>query len=113
MPRLLNLRGNRRSVLTLLDQILVSGVNFASTTLFVRGLGLTRFGKFAIAYAILLFANSLLLGLVAAPMFSTAPQLEHGKERNQYLQGIFTLQFLLASILSLLTSCPVTEPPND
>jgi O-antigen/teichoic acid export membrane protein len=47
-----------RSAQTILDQILVSGSNFITGIILVRSLGLMEFGRFTVAYVILLLANS-------------------------------------------------------
>jgi O-antigen/teichoic acid export membrane protein len=102
MRRLRNFLENRRGALTLFDQAIVSGSNFASTVILVRGLGLIQFGKFAVMYAILLFALNFQMSCVCAPMLSIAPQLEFGEERRKYLQGMLTLQTILGAGSGLL-----------
>jgi O-antigen/teichoic acid export membrane protein len=49
------------------DQLLISGTNFVTMVLLGRALGPAGFGAFSLAYAILLFANSLQSGLITQP----------------------------------------------
>jgi O-antigen/teichoic acid export membrane protein len=86
-----------RGALALADQAMVSASNFATTIVLVRGLGLSEFGKYSIAYALLLYANSLQMSFVAAPMLSIAPMLLE-EEKRGFMEGMLALQ-LLASVL--------------
>jgi O-antigen/teichoic acid export membrane protein len=76
---------------------MVSASNFATGIFLVRGLGLAQFGKYTIAYAFLLYANSLQLSFVASPMLSLAP-LMAATERRRFVEGMLGVQ-LLASLL--------------
>ena len=88
----------------LVDQVMVSGLNFLTGVILVRGLGLANFGKYAVAYAILLYANSLQLSFVTAPMLSIGPLQEPGR-RHMYLEGMYAVQVL--SSIFLLTAVAV------
>jgi O-antigen/teichoic acid export membrane protein len=87
-----------RSAAALADQIIVSGSNFAASIVLVRGLGLSEFGKYSIAYAFLLYANVLQMSFVGSPMLSIAP-LMTGKEKRQFVDGMLTIQMLASSLL--------------
>lgn len=89
------LRG--RGPIALADQMMVSAANFACGIVLVRGLGLTEFGKYSIAYSLLLFANALQMSFVASPMLNIGPLL-HKEEKAHFVNGMLTLQ-ILASIL--------------
>jgi|GEM_PF-1068320 O-antigen/teichoic acid export membrane protein len=89
-----------RSSMALADQILISGSNFATNIVLVRGLGLSEYGKYSIAYLFLLYANALQMSFVASPMLSIAP-LMSGKEKRQFVDGMLTVQ-LLASLLAFV-----------
>src|SRR5580692_9987211 len=90
----------RRGPAALLDQVLVSACNFLSGVVLVRGLGLETFGKYTIAYAILLYANSLQLSFVSAPMLSITPLLQQ-PERKAFLEGMYAVQGLSSLILGI------------
>ena len=59
-----------RGPIALADQMMVSAANFAGGIVLVRGLGLEEFGKYSIAYSLLLFANALQMSFVASPMLN-------------------------------------------
>jgi O-antigen/teichoic acid export membrane protein len=86
-----------RGPIALADQMMVSAANFACGIVLVRGLGLAVFGKYSIAYTLLLFANALQMSFVASPMLNIGPLLEKD-EREHFVNGMLTLQ-ILASIL--------------
>jgi len=100
-PRLSNLfvrlsRG--RGPIALADQMMVSAANFAGGIVLVRGLGLAEFGKYSIAYSLLLFANALQMGFVASPMLNIGPLL-HKEEKAQFVNGMLTMQILASTLL--------------
>lgn len=86
-----------RGIMALSDQVLISGSNFLTSIVLVRGLGLLEFGKFTIAFVLLLYASALQMSFVASPMMSIAPLME-GTEKRQFVNGMLTIQ-LLASLL--------------
>ncbi len=86
-----------RGPIALADQMMVSAANFAGGIVLVRGLGLTEFGKYSIAYSLLLFANALQMSFVASPMLNIGALLKK-EEREHFVNGMLTLQ-ILASIL--------------
>jgi O-antigen/teichoic acid export membrane protein len=90
-----------RGPFALADQILVSGCNFLSGIVLLRGLGLTQFGKYAIAYALLLYANNLQLSFVSAPMLSIAPLLRE-REQEEFLDGMYSVQAISSLLLFLV-----------
>jgi len=89
-----------RGPIALADQMMVSAANFACGIVLVRGLGLEQFGKYSIAYTLLLFANALQMSFVASPMLNIGPLL-HKEEKAHFVNGMLTLQ-ILASILLFL-----------
>ncbi|MGB7191647.1 MAG: hypothetical protein WBD10_16040 [Acidobacteriaceae bacterium] len=91
MSRLLARLGGRRNQ-TIADQMLVSGSNFATGIILVRGLGLERFGVFTVAYALILLANSVQLSFICSPMITLAALSEEGAPRAGYLRGMFGVQ---------------------
>ena len=100
MPNLINRLSRGRSGAALLDQILIGSANFATGIVLVRGLGLHEFGKYAIAFALLLYANASQMSFVTSPMLTIAPLME-GKEKRQFVDGMFGIQ-IVASLLLLV-----------
>jgi len=86
-----------RGIMALADQVMVSGANFATNIVLVRGLGLSDFGKFSIAYVLLLYSNALQMSFVASPMLSIAP-LMPSRAKRQFVDGMLAFQ-LSASLL--------------
>ncbi len=99
---LLHFSRSRRS-LTILDQALVSGSNFITGIILVRGLGLIEFGRFTIAYAILLLANSVQLSFISSPMITLGSLCATPEERRHFVRGIFGVQTIFCAIASLLS----------
>lgn len=101
LPRRLRLGGSRK-VQTIFDQLIVSGSNFATGVILVRGLGLVEFGKFTIAYSILLLALSVQLSFISAPMLSLGPLCETDAERRFFLRGIYGVQVAFCALATVL-----------
>ena len=94
--------GRTRRSLTILDQALVSGSNFITGIILVRGLGLVEFGRFTIAYAILLLANSVQLSFISSPMITLGSLCATPQERRNFVRGMFGVQLIFCAIASLL-----------
>ncbi len=94
--------GRSRRALTLVDQALVSGSNFITGIMLVRGLGLIEFGRFTIAYAILLLANSVQLSFISSPMITLGSLCSTPEERRHFVRGIFGVQMIFCAIASIL-----------
>jgi O-antigen/teichoic acid export membrane protein len=93
---------SRRSQ-TVFDQILVSGSNFATGVILVRGLGLSEFGKYTVAYAILLLANSVQLSFISSPMITLGSLCSTATERGRFIRGMFGVQLIFCVIASVAT----------
>lgn len=86
---------------TLLDQALVSGVNFFTSILLARYLGLQGFGVFTLVWMAVLFVNSLQFALVSSPMMSIGP-LQPENESSVYYGSVLIQQVIVSSISFLL-----------
>jgi O-antigen/teichoic acid export membrane protein len=93
--------GRSRRSLTILDQALVSGSNFITGIILVRGLGLIEFGRFTIAYAILLLANSVQLSFISSPMITLGSLCATPEERRSFVRGIYGVQLIFCAITSV------------
>lgn len=82
--------------LALVDQAMVSGVNFFSGLLFARYLGVEEYGRFALAWMAVLFFNSLQQAGIIAPMMSIGPKQEKDKEAVYY--GAVFIQQVIWSV---------------
>ena len=94
--------GRSRRSLTILDQALVSGSNFITGIILVRGLGLIEFGRFTIAYAILLLANSVQLSFISSPMITLGSLCATPEERRRFTRGMFGVQLVFCAFASIL-----------
>jgi O-antigen/teichoic acid export membrane protein len=100
MPNLIARFSRGRGAPALIDQVMVSGSNFLTSIVLVRGLGLHEFGKYAIASMLLLYANASQMSFVTSPMLTIAPLME-GKEKRDFVNGMFSIQ-IVASLLLLV-----------
>jgi O-antigen/teichoic acid export membrane protein len=101
--RMIKFSGSRRAR-TMFDQAIVSGSNFATGIILVRGLGLVDFGIFTVAYSMLLLANSIQLSFISSPMLTLGSLCSTVEERRRFVRGIFGAQVvfgLIAAIVSL------------
>jgi O-antigen/teichoic acid export membrane protein len=90
--------GRSRRTQTILDQILVSGSNFVTGIILVRGLGLEEFGRFTVAYAILLLANSIQLSFISSPMITVGSLCSTAAKRRNFLRGMLGVQLIFCAI---------------
>ncbi len=103
-----------RSVQTILDQILVSGSNFITGIILVRGLGLVEFGKFTVAYVILLLANSVQLSFISSPMITLGSLDSTAEDRMRFVRGMYGVQLIFCGIAApAATACAVIYPTID
>ena len=85
----------------MLDQALVSGLNFLTGILVVRYLGLAEFGVFGLAWSVALFLNALQGAFIVTPMMTLGPRREEGAAQ-EYFGTVLALQLLTASATFVL-----------
>ncbi len=85
-----------RTPLVLADQGFVSGVNFLSTLLLARFLGIEEFGRFTLAWMVVLFANSLQNAAIIQPMLSIGPKHAEA-EAPAYYGAVIVQQAVVAA----------------
>lgn len=83
----------------LLDQIIVSGSNFALGVIIARCLGIEAFGVFSLAWLVVLFTQSLQTALVLAPMMTIGPKQTAG-DASAYYAVVLVHQCILAAAAS-------------
>ncbi len=96
-----------RSAQTIFDQSLVSASNFVTGIILVRGLGLVDFGKFTVAYVLLLLANSIQLSFISSPMITLGSLCSSGDERTRFVRGVFGVQLVFCAIAASATVATV------
>jgi O-antigen/teichoic acid export membrane protein len=100
-----SLRGRlARNRWILADQVLVSGMNFLTTALLARMLGVHRFGVFSVFYIVLQYLNSIQLALIVGSMMSLAPQVQDPAEQRSFLRGMAGYQYLFSLGCGALTA---------
>jgi O-antigen/teichoic acid export membrane protein len=87
-----------RTFVALADQALISGSNFATNIVLVRALGLEDFGKYSIAFSVILYANALQMSFVTAPMLILGPLLDE-EEKRCLIDGMLAMQAISSIIL--------------
>jgi O-antigen/teichoic acid export membrane protein len=90
-----------RGAQTIVDQVMVSGSNFVTGVILVRGLGLAEFGRFTIAYVVLLLANSIQLSFISSPMITLGALCSDPAERRRFVRGVFGVQLIFCAIALL------------
>jgi O-antigen/teichoic acid export membrane protein len=78
------------------DQALVSGMNFSTTALLARALGVHNFGIFSVLYIGLQYLNSIQAAVIFSPMMSLAPQLADAATQRTFLRGMAGYQYILS-----------------
>jgi O-antigen/teichoic acid export membrane protein len=78
------------------DQVLVSGMNFLTTAMLARMLGVHNFGIFSVFYIVLQYLSTFPSALIVNPMMSLAPQLRDAAEHRAFLRGMAGYQRLLS-----------------
>ena len=86
---------------TLADQTLVSGVNFLTSILLARYLGIEEFGRFTLVWMAVLFVISIQHAAINSPMMSIGPK-QSKAEGSTYYGAIFIQQIIFSCTISLL-----------
>tara|TARA_B100000809_G_scaffold185304_1_gene183383 strand:- start:3670 stop:4926 length:1257 start_codon:yes stop_codon:yes gene_type:complete len=104
---------NTQQLLVLIDQALVSGVNFVLALLLARFLGVENFGIFAFCWMLVLFVSSIQLAFITAPLFTIFPKHEN---RENYLKSVHSIQLgfsiLTFSICFVVVKCVFLYNPG-
>ena len=82
----------------LVDQTMVSGVNFLTGILLARYLGIEEFGRFTLVWMSVLFVNSIQYAMISSPMMSIGPkQLE--VDTPAYYGAIIVQQIVFSCVI--------------
>jgi len=91
-----------KSLVAIIDQVLVSGVNFFTGLLLARYMSPVQYGVFVLIYSVFLFVNVLQSSLITQPMLVLVSPLE-GIKVKQHITSTYMIQILLTTfILSLI-----------
>jgi len=86
---------------TIVDQGVVSGVNFITGLLIARFLGIEEFGVFALVWMAVLFVNSIQMAMISAPMMTIGPK-QSDEERASYYGAVVMNQLIFSISTSTL-----------
>lgn len=86
--------------IVMLDQTFVSGMNFITGILLAKYLGLYEYGKYVLAFSVLLFASTIQVSMLVAPMMVVGPT-KYGDEKNAYFTSL-TIQNILLCIIIII-----------
>lgn len=97
-------KGGRQGVAALVDQAVVSGVNFATGILIARALNdQVAFGYYGLIFAAMLFVNGIQNSLIMAPLMVFAQRRE-GEERKRYIKSLWMIQLLICVAAAIVTA---------
>jgi O-antigen/teichoic acid export membrane protein/thymidylate kinase len=85
----------------LVDQTMVSGVNFLTGILLARYLGIEEFGRFTLVWMAMLFVNSIQHAAINSPMMSLGPKQSEA-EAPAYYGAIVIQQIVFSCVVFLL-----------
>ena len=85
----------------LADQAMVSGVNFLTGILLARYLGIEEFGRFTLAWMVVLFAASIQHAAINSPMMSIGPKQPEA-EAPAYYGAVMVQQAVFGTLVFLL-----------
>jgi len=86
---------------TLLDQAVVSGVNFLTGLLIARFLGIEAFGVFTLVWMAVLFVSSIQMALISSPMMTIGPK-QSDEDKAGYYGAVVMQQIIFSTLTSLL-----------
>jgi O-antigen/teichoic acid export membrane protein len=86
-----------RSLSVLIDQIIVSGSNFALGIMLARSLGIEGYGYYSLIWMSVLFVSSIQLASITTPMMSLGVKKD-SIIRDKYYFSMMILQWIYASI---------------
>jgi O-antigen/teichoic acid export membrane protein len=94
--------GRKKTHLALVDQAFVSAINFGTGLLLARFLGMSGYGKFVLAYGIILFASGIQMAFISSPMMTIGPAKPES-EKDQYYCTTILQQLVFSVLLTFLT----------
>jgi len=87
--------------LALIDQMIVSGVNFITSILLARYLGIEEFGKYTLVWIVVAFALAIQHAAINSAMMSIGPK-QREEDRPAYYGGLVLQLLIFACAVSLL-----------
>lgn len=98
--------GRSKTRIVLLDQAMVSGVNFATGLLLARLLGAEGYGQYVLVNGLVLFVAAIQMALIVSPMMVNGPSLSSSAAAKYYrlvlLQQLGFCALAVAAVLAIL-----------
>jgi O-antigen/teichoic acid export membrane protein len=91
LPAPVRALGQRTGTLALIDQALVSGINFVTAVVVARSLAPTSYGYYALLFAALLLINGLQTALITAPLMVIGPR-QDAEQHAGYINSLWVVQ---------------------
>jgi O-antigen/teichoic acid export membrane protein len=88
-------------VLAMADQAVVSGANFLAVIALARCISIEEFGKFTLAFSVMLFFSSLIYAVVVLPISVFAPEREAERAAAYFARLELTHRILIPGMLLL------------
>jgi len=85
----------------LMDQAMISGVNFFTGILLARYLGIEEFGKYALVWMVVLFVNCIQHSAINSPMMSIGPK-QDDEQSPVYFGAVIVQLLVFVCVVSLL-----------
>jgi O-antigen/teichoic acid export membrane protein len=104
---LAKLASQRTMNFAFVDQVMVSGANFAAGILLARAFGIYEFGRFALAWMFVEFIGSLQFAAIIQPMLNIGPK-QADKDVDRYYHAVVAQQGILCALLGILVWSGVT-----
>jgi O-antigen/teichoic acid export membrane protein len=104
---LAQLASQRTMNFAFVDQVMVSGANFAAGILLARAFGIYEFGRFALAWMFVEFVGSLQFAAIIQPMLNIGPK-QAEKDVDHYYHAVVAQQGALCALLGILVWSGVT-----
>lgn len=95
--------GRYKTRLVLVDQALVSGVNFTTGIVLARFLGPEGYGQYVLANGIILFVAGIQMALIISPMMVTGAPLRDAEARAYY-KTVIAQQLLFCAVMILVVA---------
>src|SRR3954454_21269188 len=93
LPKPVRALSKRNGVVALIDQGLVSGINFVTAVVVARNLAPTSYGYYALLFAAILFINGLQTALITGPLMVIGPRYR-AEQRAVYMNSLWIVQML-------------------
>lgn len=95
-----------KSLISLVDQAIISGLNFTVAFVLARTCSQEEYGSFALAFSIILFVNGVSYTLISTPMMVLGAT-KKGEEAREYFSALFAGQVVLSLGSAILLACVV------